>query len=52
VAYVDANGVARPETVRLAARTLLIDHGAVTVRLEGAASVNEAVEIAETLRSR
>jgi hypothetical protein len=50
VAYVDANGMPRPETVRLAARTLLVDREVVTVRLEGAGSVDEAVTIAATLR--
>ena len=51
VAYVDANGVPRAETVRLAARTLLVDREVVTVRLEGAASRDEAVAIAATLHA-
>ncbi len=50
VAYVDASGAPRPETVRLAAQTLLVDREVVTVRLEGAGSVDEAVAIAATLR--
>ncbi len=50
VAYVDAQGVVRPETVRLAASTLLVDGVGVTVRLEGARTREEAVAIAETLR--
>jgi hypothetical protein len=51
VAYVDAEGSPRPETVRLAAATLLVDRGAVTVRIEGARSSGEAVAIARTLES-
>ena len=50
VAYVDANGVPKPETVRLAAQTLLVDRSVVTVRIEGAASRDEAVAIAATLQ--
>ncbi len=50
VAYVDAEGTVRPETVRLAASTLLVDGMRVTVRLEGARTLEEAVTIAETLR--
>ncbi len=50
VAYVDAQGNVRLETVRLAAQTLLVDRTLVTVRLEGARTLDEAVAIAETLR--
>jgi N6-adenosine-specific RNA methylase IME4 len=50
VAYVGTDGVPLPETVRLAAQTLLVDRTLVTVRLEGARTLDEAVTIAETLR--
>jgi len=49
-AYVDARGVVREDTLRLAGDTLLWQRGAVTMRLEGAGSKAEALKIARSVR--
>jgi hypothetical protein len=46
VAYVDATGEILPETVRLAPATLVWQHNAVTLRMEGFANRDEAVAFA------
>ena len=50
VLYVDENGVAIPESSRLATRTLLWQLGAVTYRLEGDVTKAEALRIARSMR--
>jgi RNA polymerase sigma-70 factor (ECF subfamily) len=48
--YRDANGQVRDETVRLAGNTLLWERGPLTLRLEGAATRDDALRIATALR--
>lgn len=50
VAYIDRAGVRHEETARLAGPTLIGSNGRVSYRLEGVASMAEAVEIAGSLR--
>lgn len=50
VVYLDRDGTRRTETSRLAANTLVWQRGQVTVRLEGAFTLDEARAIAESLR--
>ena len=50
VAYVDASGRILPETVRLAPATLVWQHGAVTLRMEGFATLKEALAVAAAFR--
>ena len=47
--YVDADGAYREETVRLAGNVLLWESGRLTYRIEGAASLSAAQEIAASL---
>jgi hypothetical protein len=49
VSYVDRNGVERGRTARLAGPTLIWSHGAVTYRLEGIATVGEALRVARSV---
>jgi hypothetical protein len=48
--YVDGDGAVVPDTARLAENTLLWQLGAVTYRLEGAETLQEAVRIARSMR--
>lgn len=48
--FVDPQGRTRDETLRLAGNTLLWQHGALTLRLEGAGTKAEALAIARTMR--
>jgi hypothetical protein len=48
--YLDAEGRIQPETIRLAGNTLLWQQGGLTLRIEGAASLDEALSIAGSLR--
>ena len=50
IVYVDRAGVRRIESARTAGATLVWQRGGVTVRLEGAATLAEAITIAESLR--
>ena len=50
IVYVDRAGVRRTESSRTAGATLVWQRGAVTVRLEGAATMADAITIAESLR--
>ncbi|RSM47014.1 hypothetical protein DMA12_09740 [Amycolatopsis balhimycina DSM 5908] len=47
--YVDRAGERRTETARLAAQSLIWQRGAVTYRLEGAFTLEDAVKIAATV---
>ena len=47
--FVDANGVIRSETMRLATNTLILDEGGTTVRIEGNLTKAQALEIAASL---
>ncbi|MCU7726317.1 hypothetical protein ODJ79_21520 [Actinoplanes sp. KI2] len=49
VTYVDRNGVERTVTARLAGPTLVWSHGAVTYRLEGIATLDEALKVARSM---
>ncbi|MGC5028818.1 hypothetical protein [Micromonospora sp. DT229] len=49
VSYVDRSGVVREESARLAAETLIWERDGVTYRLEGAFTLTEAVEVAQSL---
>ncbi|GAA0363383.1 hypothetical protein GCM10009541_02040 [Micromonospora gifhornensis] len=49
VSYVDRSGVVREESARLAAETLVWERDDVTYRLEGAFTLTEAVEVAQSL---
>ncbi len=49
VAYVDRDGVRHEETARLAAATLIWNDTAVTYRLEGPLTLDEALEIAGSI---
>jgi hypothetical protein len=48
--YRDANGTIQNENVRLAGNTLIWTRGALTLRMESALSMAEALRIAESLR--
>lgn len=48
--FLDARGRARTDTIRLAGNVLLWQHGPVTVRVEGARSLAEALALARSLR--
>jgi len=48
--YLDPDGSERRETARTAGRTLLWIDGSVTLRLEGAGSLDRALDIARTVR--
>jgi hypothetical protein len=48
--YRDRNGNLQVETARLAGSTLLWTHGALTLRLEGQVSKQEALRLAESMR--
>jgi hypothetical protein len=50
VVYIDRNGVEYAEAGRLAGNTLVLQFGTVTVRLEGAFTLDQAVRIAGSLR--
>jgi hypothetical protein len=50
VYYVDRNGITRTESARLSARTLVLQHGQVTLRLEGDFTEEQAIEIANSVR--
>ncbi|HEX8857131.1 MAG TPA: hypothetical protein VF752_16170, partial [Thermoleophilaceae bacterium] len=50
VAYVDADGTVRAETLRLATNTLIWQRGGVTLRLEAHVSKARALEIARSFR--
>jgi hypothetical protein len=50
VAYVDRLGVTHQETARLAGPTLVWASGAVTFRLEGVATLDEALRVARSVR--
>jgi hypothetical protein len=50
VLYVDRSGAWRSETARLSAQTLIWQQGDVTFRLEGDFTVDQALEIAATVR--
>ncbi len=47
--FIDANGVFRNETVRLAANTLILDYGGTVIRIEGNLTRAQALEIAGSL---
>jgi hypothetical protein len=47
--FVDANGLVRDETLRLATNTLLIDDGGTVVRIEGDLTKAQALQIASSL---
>ena len=49
VTYVDRDGVERTATTRLAGPTLVWQSGAVTYRLEGLPTKEEAVEVARSV---
>jgi hypothetical protein len=49
VTYVDRDGVERTVTARLAGPTLIWSHGAVTYRLEGITTLDEALEVARSM---
>ena len=49
VTYIDRNGVERSVTARLAGPTLIWSHSVVTYRLEGIATLDEALEVARSL---
>jgi len=50
VFFLDAHGNARTDDVRLAGNVLLWQHGSLTVRIEGARSLREALALARSLR--
>jgi hypothetical protein len=50
VAYVDRTGTVQPDTVRLAARTLIWTDGTTTVRLEGLETKERAIAVARSAR--
>jgi hypothetical protein len=50
VTYIDRDGAERTVTARLAGPTLIWSHSAVTYRLEGIATLAEALEVARSLR--
>jgi len=45
----DANGEVRPETMRLATNTLIVDEGGTVIRIEGNLTKAQALEIAASL---
>ena len=47
--FMDANGVVRPETMRLATNTLIVDEGGTVIRIEGNLTKAQALEIAASL---
>jgi hypothetical protein len=50
VAYLDARGVAREDTLRLAGNTLLWRHGSVLLRIEAHVTLRSALRIARSMR--
>ncbi|GAA4587780.1 hypothetical protein BJY16_008335 [Actinoplanes octamycinicus] len=50
ITYVDRDGVSRDETARLAGPSLIWSTGSVTYRLEGLATLEEASEVARSVR--
>jgi hypothetical protein len=48
--FEDASGTIRPETLRLATNTLILDEGGTVVRIEGKLTKAQAMEIAGSLR--
>lgn len=50
VFFLDAHGNPRTDDVRLAGNVLLWQHGSLTVRIEGARSLHEALALARSLR--
>ena len=50
VFFLDAHGNARTDDVRLAGNVLLWQHGSLTVRIEGARSLRDALALARSLR--
>jgi hypothetical protein len=47
--FLDADGVIRPETMRLATNTLIVDEGGTVIRIEGNLTKAQALEIAASL---
>jgi hypothetical protein len=50
VFFLDAHGNPRTDDVRLAGNVLLWQHGSLTVRIEGARSLRDALALARSLR--
>jgi hypothetical protein len=48
--FLDAHGNPRTDTVRLAGDVLLWQHGQLTLRIEGARSLRDALAVARSLR--